>query len=270
MSRLTRPTGGVLPLLGLFALTACDGGTGPGGPQDVALSFKVTPSTAPASAAGGGSAAGNLVLQGTNGTLTIDEIRIVINEVELEPADGSCDLMDNGDSDDCPEFEAPPSFLDLPLDGTPVDAVTAAITPGTYKSLDFEVEDLEDDKDDPAEAAAVATVRTQIQTLFPDWPREASAVVLGSFQPTGGEAVSFRVYLKAEIEVELDLVPNLVIADDGTANRSLTVDIAPDLWFKRADGTVYPLHEWDYETTQQMLEFDVEMEDGFTKVEIDD
>ena len=82
-----------------------------------------------------------MVLEGTNGTLTIVEIRLIVNEVELEPADGSCDLVDNSDDDgdECPDFEAPPRFLDLPLDGNPIMAMTGLIPPGTYDELEFEV-----------------------------------------------------------------------------------------------------------------------------------
>lgn len=94
-------------------------------------------------------------------------------------------------------------------------------------------------------------------------------MVIGTFLPTGGTSVPFTVFLKCEIEVEMALDPNLTIADDGTANRTLTVDIRPDLWFQNADGSVKPLPEWDWETTQQLLEFELEMEEGFVKVEAD-
>ena len=66
--------------------------------------------------------------EGSNGVLTLTQILVVVNEVQLKPADGSCDNVTTTDtSDDCPEFEAPPRFLDLPLDGTPVAAVTSLI-----------------------------------------------------------------------------------------------------------------------------------------------
>ncbi len=267
---------GPLALLGLFGMAACGDGTGANGPQDVSLLFQVSsaPAAAQSMAASGGggpslAAAAPMVLQGTNGALTIDEIHIIINEVELKPADGTCNPTSSSD-DDCPDFEAPPRFLDLPLDGTPIAAVTETIPPGTYKALDFEVEDLEDDEEDPAEAAAIAAVRTQILAVISDWPDEASVLVVGSFQPVGGNATPFRVFLKAEIEVELDLIPNLVVGEDGAASLDLVVDIQPHIWFTNGDGTVMPLTEWDYDATQELLEFELEMEDGFTKIEIDD
>lgn len=257
-----------------FAAAACSDGTGLVDPQSVSLSFQVVgqgaapvsagPSRAPARVVGT-----PMVIPGANGSLTVDEIRIIINEVELKPADGSCDSSGPG-SDDCPEFEAPPRFLDLPLDGQPIGAVTVEVPTGTYKELDFEIEDLEDDESDPTEAAAVAAVRAQVLAAVPDWPEEASVLVTGTFMPTGGSAVGFRVFLKAEIEIEMELQPNLVVAEDGTSSRELTVDIAPHIWFTQSGGDVLELPLYDWDATQQLLEFDVELEDGFTKIEIGD
>ncbi|NIU76729.1 MAG: hypothetical protein GWN71_25150, partial [Gammaproteobacteria bacterium] len=53
--------------------------------------------SAPAMASGPGTTSGPmlvagppLVLEGTNGTLTIDEIRLIVAEVELDGADDAC------------------------------------------------------------------------------------------------------------------------------------------------------------------------------------
>lgn len=74
---------------------------------------------------------------------------------------------------------------------------------------------------------------------------------------------------EAEIEVRFDLLPNLTVGADGTTSRSLTVDIRPDIWFRNADGSLLALHLWDYALTGRLLEFEVEMRDGFTEIEID-
>ena len=266
-------------LAALGALSGCSDGVGIGGPQRVSLNFRVA-SAAPASAVGpalvgrpAGVVGPPMVLTGTNGTLTLDEIRIVINEVELKPADGSCDSVDtsgSNSSDDCPEFEAPPRFVDLALDGAPIEAVTALIPAGTYKELDFEIEDLEDDEGDATEAALIAAVRAEILAEIPDWPDKASAMVSGSFAPAAGGSIDFRVFLEAEIEIEFELIPNLVIDDTGVASRDLTVDVAPAIWFSNPDGTVLELNLYDYDATGELLEFEVEMEDGFTEVEYED
>ena len=268
----------IAPCVSLAALAlaagACGDGVGPADPGTVSLSFQVTdPGASPVSEGPAGASARvagpPMVIAGANGSLILDEIRIIINEVELKPADGSCDSS-GPRGDDCPEFEAPPRFLDLPLDGQAIDAVSVQVPAGLYKELDFEIEDLEDDESDPVEAAAVAAVRGQVLAAVPDWPEEASVLVAGTFIPTGGAAVAFRVFLKAEIEIEMDLQPNLVVADDGTSSRQLTVDIAPHLWFLQASGEVLELPLYDWDSTQQLLEFDVELEDGFTRVEIGD
>jgi hypothetical protein len=77
-----------LASVGLVAMAGCSDGTGPAGFESVSLSFRVA-SVAPAPA--GPSRVSSpqmvagppLVLEGSNGTLTIDEIRVIINEVEL-------------------------------------------------------------------------------------------------------------------------------------------------------------------------------------------
>jgi hypothetical protein len=274
-----QPLRGV-PLVAALALTAagCGLGTDVEGPANVSLNFRVRglePVPAAAAAPGGPAlvAGPPMAIDGTNGSLTINEIRLIVDEVELHLADDSCDDdgFDGSGSDDfdddCDEFEAPPRFVDLPLDGEPIEAVRATIPPGTYDEIEFEIEDLDDD-DDGERAAAIAGLRAEIVTEIPDWPRKASALVTGSFTPTGADPIDFRVFLEAEIEVEMDLVPSLVVGDDGSASRSLTVDVRPDHWFVRADGSVLPLHLFDHSITGDLLEIEVEMENGFTEIEI--
>lgn len=284
--------------LALLALGACSDGISMAGPgSEVSVSFRVSgaggsaaaPSMGPALAAPAGVAGPPLVLTGSNGTLTLDEIRLVISEVELKLADDSCGSSGTSDGDpaeasgdgsdddtgddsghDCAEFETGPRFLDLPLDGEPVEAVTAVIPAGVYSELEFKIEDLEDDEGDGEEAAAIAAVREQILAEFPDWPREASALVVGSFQPTDGDPIDFRVFVEAEVEIEMDLVPSLVVDESGTTSRDLTVDVSPSEWFTNPDGTVVELQAYDFDATGELLEFELEMEHGFTEIEIED
>lgn len=270
-----------MALLAAAALAACGDSTGVDDPAAVALNFQVTTGTSTQAATGPALSSGTtstsgpmavagppLVLEGTNGTLTLEEIRLIVAEVELEGDDDAC-AADALDDDDCAEFEAPPRLLDLPLDGSPVAAFVGMIPPNTYDELEFEIEDLEDDEDDTEFAAEITALREDILAEFPDWPREATARVVGTFENNDGEAMSFVVYLEAEIEIERDLVPPLIIGD-GEANPDLTVDLRPDIWFGASDGSVLPLHIHDYETTGQVLEFELEMEEGITEVEIDD
>lgn len=269
--------------LALLAGYACDGGTGVDGPQNVAVNFRVVAGTGASAALVPVSAAvvesdgpvavvgPPMVIEGSNGTLAIEEIRLIVAEVELDSDDDRCggsgDDVGVLDDDDC-DFEAAPSFMDLPLDGAPVRVLDGLIAPGTYDELEFEIEDLEDDEEDGDFANEIAALRDRILQEFPDWPRKATALVVGTFDSPETGAVSFRVFLEAEIEVERPLIPALVVGADGGADGALTVDIMPHLWFTRSDGSVMPLHLHDFDATGEVLEFELEMEHGFIEVEI--
>ncbi len=203
-----------------------------------------------------------MVVSGDNGILTLLDVRLLVAEFELEKVSGSCVLVE-----ECHDFEAPPSFLNLPLDGGVVEVATSDVPAGAYDELEFEVEDLEDDEDDD-DAALIAALRALILVEFSDWPDKASMRIAGTFLPDGETIpISFKVYFDAEIEVELDLFPRLEISEEGGANRTITVDVQPDLWF-RIGGDVLDLSLFDWDATGELLEFEVELEDGFTEIEI--
>jgi hypothetical protein len=257
--------------LSVILLAGCGDGTGVDGPQNVSLNFQVSGVTSPqlngpALADGPQPVAGPpMVITGTNGTLTIDEIRLIVAEVELDGIDDACE-DGTAATNDCAKFEAPPRFLDLPLDGEPIEAFMELIPAGVYDELEFEIEDLEDDEADTQFAAEIEALRLQIIAEFPDWPRKATALVVGTFDSVNG-SMDFRVYLEAEIEIERSLVPPLVVGDQGSASTDLTVDVRPDIWFTRSDGSILELHLYDYDTTGQVLEFELEMGDGFLEIE---
>ncbi len=54
-------------------------------------------------------------------------------------------------------------------------------------------------------AASIAAVRPEVLGAVANRPRRARALVVGSFTPTGGSAVDFRVFIDAVIEVEMGL-----------------------------------------------------------------
>ena len=268
--RATLPAGLAVTLA--FVLGACDDSTGVGAPGTVALNFTVssgagTAAVQPATSGPSLVAGPPMTISGTNGTLTIEEIRLIVAEAELDGDDDACE--DDLPGEDCAKFEAPPRFLDLPLDGDPIQAFVGVVPQGTYDELEFEIEDLEDDEDDTQFAAEIAALREDILAEFPDWPRKATALVVGSFEAVGGGTTDFRVYIEAEIEIERALVPPLVVGPDGTTGADITVDIRPDIWFSLSDGSVLDLSDYDYDDTGMVLEFELEMEDGFTELEID-
>ncbi len=199
--------------------------------------------------------------EGTNGTLELDEVWLIISEFELKRAGSVVDCDDDGD---CESFEAPPTLVQLPLDSTVVPQLSVAIPEGQYDQLELNVEDLEFDEEGEDESA-IAAVLAEARAAHPDWPSGASMLLAGSFTPSGGDPVSFRTFVEAEIEVQLDLVPPL----DAAGVVSMNVVIVPSAWVERSNGTVFDLSAWDYGTTGELLQLEIEVEESFAAVEIE-
>lgn len=247
----------------VFALAGCDsaGTTGSSaGEGNVEVGFQTSYSSSK-SALASKSATDSVAISGSNGTLVIQDIRLIVSGLELE-----------GEADSA-EFEAQPSFLDLPLDTSEVAPVAASELPSaTYTEFEFEVEDVdfgeaEDEEDD--EDALRALRDTTIQQDFPNWPDEASMVAVGTFTPSGDTSRSFTTYFEAEIEVEREFSQPLEVTNDGFS-RSLTVKLDPTQWFENDDGTARNLAESDYGSTGELVEFEAEFEDGVTEIESDE
>lgn len=105
----------------------------------------------------------------------------------------------------------------------------------------------------------------EIRSRFPAFPSDASMVVEGTFTPVGEGARAFLVFFDADIEVELDLGPPLVVDADAVADRTIVVDVQPARWFLRGDGSVCDLSAFDGD----LIELDVEIDDGFVDVDFD-
>jgi hypothetical protein len=195
----------------------------------------------------------SLVVAGANGELKIADVQLIVSEVELD-----------GDADSA-EFEADPTLLDLPLDTTDVAPLAnSEIPPATYQEFEFEVEDItlganEDDEE------GLQALRDDVRAAFPDWPENASMVVIGTFTPTDGSSQPFTTFVEAEIEVERPLNPPVEVTAGG-ARRALTVRLDPTRWFSRSDGTVQNLSR----SNDELVELGVEFEDGVSEIEVDD
>lgn len=216
--------------IALAALAACsDSPTGSGSDARVQVRFGVAGGQAQASSLARfqTSGADRLVLTGANGTLAIDDIRLVVAEFELDGDDDVNRCAATGGADDCEDFNAGPMFVDLPLTGSSVAVGSGDVPAGVYDEVEFEVEDLDNDEENPAEAQPIAQLRQQILAQFPDWPRDASMLVVGSFTPAGGGAARpFRVFIEAEIEIELGLNPPLRVGEGQTGSLDVTLDPA--------------------------------------------
>jgi hypothetical protein len=250
-----------------LSLTACEGSNRPDG--NAAIRF-----SSPAVAGQSTSSGAGLTIEGTNGSLELTDIKLVVDEFELKPvgSNDSISCREREDSprsdDDCSDFELRLFVADVPLGSGTVTVANDRIREGTYGKLEFEVKDLsiddDDDDDDSSRAAAIAQVLATLRQSYADWPAGASMMIEGTFTPTNGDARAFRAYFDAEVEVEQRLLPPLEI--NGTS-QGVTVALRPDLWFKRSNGTVRDLSAFDFATTNWLVELEVEFDHG-VKVEV--
>jgi hypothetical protein len=257
------------PLVAILLVAAFSAGcselTGAKSQGRVAVRFSTETAAGSRSLSGGasfalaGSAADELVVTGSNGTLRIDDLRMIVSEFELERASGSCaalrgegrddDEDDDDEGEECDEFESGPFLLDLALGGGATTVATDAVPEGNYSAVKFEVEDLEvDDDDDAKEQRSFQDILGTLRQSYPAFPPRASMVVHGSFTPTGGTAQPFTVYLRAELEIERELVPPLSVPGD----NALTVTVDPATWFT-SSGRVVNLAALDGRTVEMEL-----------------
>ncbi len=262
-------------------LVGCGDGTGPESGTLVTIGFTAGSSAAQTSGAQAApnvtSAARVVTSDGDNGILTFTDLWIIVDEFELEAVSGSCE---SGEESECPDFEAPPSFLHLELDGDFAEVTTAAIPAGSYDELEFEVKDLLDEDDDEEEAAQIQAVRDQIADAgmaVADWPDEASMLIEGEFQLVDGMGNDvggpspFRVYVDAEVEIEIEFDEILVVPMPADEPVTLTVDLLLGDWFVLPNGNVLDLSQFDFDpvTMSPILEFEFEFEFDHHGIEVE-
>ncbi|HET6228735.1 MAG TPA: hypothetical protein VFE05_01575 [Longimicrobiaceae bacterium] len=268
-------------MIGSLALAACDSGTGGNTGAQVALRMDVQRG-ASANVLGGSAVtqtapAGSLVLTGSNGTLTLTDVRVIVSRFQLgddcghsgahtdKGGDGEKhDSIEHAGKDCGQQFRSTAKFVKLPLGGGTVALADDQIPAGTYDRLKLKVDnlDLDDDDDDATEHQGVQALFSTIRGEFPDWPAKASLLAVGTFTPAaGGAAVPFRTYFSAELRTDVMLDPALVITDDA-ATKTVSVTIDPSAWFKTADGKVLNLSAFDFATTHQLVPFEVKVRDG--------
>jgi hypothetical protein len=253
-------------MLGAFVsvLAACDSTTGPEGAREVAVRFQAASSSQPASAMSPSASTaqmpgtsfdhtagtGAITLAGSNGTLVIEDLRVIVSEIELERTDGAC-LVEE-DDDDCEEFEGGPFLVNL-LDGSATEVVTAIVPAGTYTEFEFEVENLDlDGDDDSSEQQVKQSILADLRQTYPAFPSRGSMVMHGTFD---GEP--FTVYFDAEIEVEREFFTPFRVPEDG----AILVELDPAAWFQAGSQVLDP-RPYDGQT----LEIELQFESG---VEID-
>ena len=214
-----------------------------------------------------------MLLIGSNGTLSLTDLRIIVSRLKLDGVEHACDTARTR-SDHCKDFTLPPSLVQVPLATSAVTVATGDVRAGTYKEVELRVKNLDinddgdeedmDGDDDHGDRAALAKALADARAAFADWPDRASMVAIGTFTPAGDgkQPIPFKVYFRAELKIEMELVPPLVIDDKG-ASRTVIITLRPDAWFKASDGKVVNLSSFDFATTKRVVEFKPEVKKGF-------
>ena len=193
-------------LLGL-GLGACQGVGGPTTASSVQVSFATRPAGVPLASQTGFVSDTQMV--GGN-TLIITKVEIVLRQIELRRADATSCGASGVDDDSCQEFEIGPVLVDLPLDPGARQAFQADVPEGTYSQVEFEIH--KPDDGDPADQAFVQQ--------HPDFER-ISIRVTGTFNDT-----AFVHTTDLDVEQELTLLPNLVVAEGVSTNLTIFADIS--------------------------------------------
>lgn len=240
-----------------FGLSACDSGGGPGDDGTLDVGFQYASSSSSSSSVQAKSSHESMEIIGNGDTLSVRDIRFIVEDFKI---DGEEDSLD---------FNAPPAFLDLPLNQTDFAAAGSYnVPPGTYVEFEFEVDDLDpDDDDSEQERQQIEELLGQIREDFPDFPSDASMIVIGTFTPENGDPREFTTFIEAEVEVEREFDSPLEVTGDGLS-RSLTVQMDPVLWFTTGDGGVRNLAE--RQGTDDLLEIETEFEESVVEIEIAD
>ena len=264
---------------GTALIAACGDATGSGSGR-VAIRFGTEPSAGSRAVVDGSNAAlsvaaaDEVTAAGTNGALKIEDIQLIVSEVTLKRADNDeCrhevkreEARHEGEKRHeenaaCKKFEGGPFLVDLPLGGGVVTVLVGDVPSGTFRAVEFEIDDFEaDDDDDAAERQHASALLTQLRVLYPNAPARANMIVKGTFTPTNGTPKPFIVYFNADIEIKQRFETPLKVEN----GAGITVRIDPTKWFIRGNQ-VRDLSALD----GKLVEFEFEMRQGFIKVECD-
>jgi hypothetical protein len=235
-------------LLSLFVAAACSDATGVEDRIEGNLRLSVR---VPGPGASGAAFAVVPVTDDAGRALELEQVQLVFEEIELEAVreNGSRENTDGAaamwwcwgdDDDDCSHhrekrrdrkgrvFEAGPILVDLPLDGGVISMLEGEVPAGSYRELELEIDRPNDRK--PSHEA--------FRQEHPDWPRNASIRVRGTFDPGTGPQV-FDVFLNVELDLELEFDEPLVIEEDAegvTGPVEVTLAIDVNRWFVGRNG----------------------------------
>lgn len=227
---------GVIPALALaVAAVGCADGTAPATRQPVSVSFSTastTTATTPTASRIG--AVPDRALNDVAGSdaLVITKAQLVVARMELVRAGATCTSDDaagdddnHGDDHDCAELEVAPQVVDLPVNGTMVDALNVALPAGTYSALEAKVRPIRASSGRGHGSATFLAAHPELDGV--------SVLVQGTFN---GQPFAFTSDVATGVEQRFD--PPLDVSD-APLNVTVNVDLAS--WFASgATGLIDP------------------------------
>jgi len=210
------------------ATLACADGTAPGARRPLSVSFSTASSVTPAAASNAGFQPRlSRDVVGTD-ALVITKAQLVLARVELGRAGATCTSEDAAGDDDhaddnsCAELELAPSVVDLPVNGTVVDALSITIPTGTYSSLEAKIRPIRSSSGRGHGSATFLAAHPELDGV--------SVLVQGTFN---GNPFTFTSDVSTGAEQSFD--PPLDVSD---APLNLTVHVDLANWFKSGTGAL--------------------------------
>jgi hypothetical protein len=159
--------------------------------------------------------------------LTITNVQLVVARMELQRAGATCASTvaagdDDVDEHECAELELAPTLIDIPVDGTVISALDAAVPAGTYSALEAKLRPVRADGDHGRGSSTFLAAHPELAG--------ASVRVTGSFN---GQVFTFT----GSPRVELEQVFNPPFTVDAT-HPNLTVNVDLSNWFKTRSGAL--------------------------------
>lgn len=185
----------------------------------VSLSFSATGASTSSTSVSGGTLSGALVGSASSDALVITKAQLVLAELELQRAGGSCADSGSSSTDSCEELELAPTMIDLPVSGNVVGALSVPVPAGSYSALEAKIT-----LADTGRGGGAALIAAHPEL------RGASVRVEGTFN---GQAFVYTGTTRAQIESRFD--PPLV-ADGSGINVTVAVDLTN--WFKTSSGAL--------------------------------
>ena len=172
--------------------------------------------------------------------LTIDEVRLYVDEMELENIEN-----------DSLEFEIEDFIVNLPLDGSPLTLDEIVLPQGLYDEFELEIEKAEEDVN-------------VSDTDFRDETGTYSVVVKGTYNT---EPFTFRS--SEDFGFELELNPPLELGENESSVLKVSIDVSS--WFKgSSDENLDPNDQANYEMINQNIENSFEGFEDENDVDDDD